>query len=234
LEIIDELSTKIAGEISLSPAPSKTMKKWRELFGVSQSELARYFNTTPSVICDYESGRRKSPGTKVVRKFVNAVIRADEDKGFPFVKSYEKSHLPPSNTEVIIDMGEFNSPLTVEKLSHTLSGEVVAGKKYQDTKIYGYTIIDSLKAILELSAEDFLKLYGATTHRALIFTKVSYGRSPLIAVRVSSIKPKVIVMHGLSEIDKLGQKIATMERIPVILTNISLNKMLEDLRKQAS
>jgi putative transcriptional regulator len=234
LEIINELSTNIAGEISLSPAPSKTMKKWRELFGISQSELARYFNTTPSVICDYESGRRRSPGTKVVRKFEDAVIRADEDKGFPFVKSYEKSHLPPSNTEVIIDMGEFNSPLTVEKLSHTLSGEVVAGKKYQDTKIYGYTIIDSLKAILELSAEDFLKLYGATTHRALIFTKVSYGRSPLIAVRVSSIKPKVIVMHGLSEIDKLGQKIATMERIPVILTNISLNKMLEDLRKQAS
>jgi putative transcriptional regulator len=234
LEIIADLSTKIAGEISLSKNPSKTIKKWRELFGVSQSELARYLNTTPSVVCDYESGRRKSPGSKVVRKFVSAVIQADADKGYPFVKNYEKSHLSQAKSEVIIDMREFGSPISVNSLCEAVSGEIVSGNEHHATMVYGYTVIDSIKAILELSSDDFLRLYGATTQRALVFTKVSYGRSPLIAIRVSSIKPKVIVMHGVTEIDKLGQKIAKMERIPVILTNIELDKMLKDLRGYAT
>jgi putative transcriptional regulator len=233
LEIISDLSTKIAGEISLSEHPSKTIRKWRELFGLSQSELARYLKTTSSVVCDYESGRRRSPGTKVVRKFVCAVIQADADRGYPFVKNYEKSHLSQTNSEVIIDMREFNSPLTVEGLCAAVSGEIVSGNEHDDIMVYGYTVIDSIKAILELSADDFLRLYGATTQRALMFTKVSYGRSPLIAIRVSSIKPKVVVMHGVTEIDKLGQKIAMMERIPVILTNIELDMMLTELRRHA-
>jgi putative transcriptional regulator len=233
MEIIEELSTKIAGEISLSENPSTTIKKWRELFGVSQSELARYLNTTPSVVCDYESGRRKSPGTKVVRKFVDAVMRADEDRGYPFLKSYEKSHFSNIKSEVIIDLNEFKAPLTVAELCVVLNGEVVAGEDQLETMVYGYTVIDSIKAILELSSDDFLKIYGATTQRALVFTKVSYGRSPLIAVRVSSIKPKVIVMHGIREIDKLGLKIAKKERIPVILTNIGLEEMLKGLRGYA-
>jgi putative transcriptional regulator len=233
MEIIEELSTKIAGEISLSENPSTTIKKWRELFGVTQSELARYLNTTPSVVCDYESGRRKSPGTKVVRKFVAAVIRADEDRGYPFLKNYEKSHFSNFKSEVIIDLNEFKSPLTVEELSRVLTGEVVAGEDQLETVVYGYTVIDSIKAILELSSDDFLKIYGATTQRALVFTKVSYGRSPLIAVRVSSIKPKVVVMHGIKEIDKLGLKIAKKERIPVILTDVSLERMLKGLRGYA-
>lgn len=234
MEIIADLSNKIAGEISLSEYPSKTIRKWRELFGLSQSELARYLKTTPSVVCDYESGRRSSPGTKVVRKFVCAVIQADSDKGYPFVKSYEKSHLSQTNSEVIIDMREFNSPLTVSRLCEAVSGEIVSGNERDETMVYGYTVIDSIKAILELSSEDFLRLYGATTQRVLVFTKVSFGRSPLIAVRVSSIKPKVVVMHGVTEIDKLGLKIAKMERIPVILTNIELDKMLKELRRHAT
>lgn len=233
MEIIEELSTRIAGEISLSETPSNVIRKWRELFGLTQSELARYIGTTPSVVSDYESGRRRSPGTKVVKKFVDAIIHADSDRGYPIVKSYEKSHLFAINPEVIIDMNEFKSPLSVEELSKALQGEIACGKEYQRTIVYGYTIIDSIKAILEFSSDDFLRLYGATSQRALVFTKVSYGRSTLIAVRVSSIKPKVVVMHGIKEIDKLGLKIAQKERIPVILTSIGLDEMLKEMRRYA-
>jgi putative transcriptional regulator len=233
LEAVDELSTKIAGEISLSENPSNTLKKWRELFGLTQSELARHLNTTPSVVNDYESGRRKSPGTKLVRRFVDAIIRADAINGYPVVKSYEKSHFSNSLQGVIIDMSEFKSPLSIHELATVIGGEVATGKELPDTKIFGYTVIDSIKAILELSSNDFLRLYGTTTQRALIFTKVSYGRSPLIAVRVATIKPKVIVMHGVKEIDKLGLKIAEKESIPVILTEIGLDSMLKKLRGRA-
>jgi putative transcriptional regulator len=214
MEIIEELSTKIAGEISLSENPSKTIKKWRELFGVTQSELARHLDTTPSVVCDYESGRRKSPGTKMVKKFVEAVIRADAKRGFPFVKSYEKSQLPRTVDDVIIDMREFNSPMSAEELCRVLDGDFVSLKEYNNITVYGYTVIDSIKAILKLSSDDFLKLYGATPQRVLIFTKVSYGRSPLIAVRVSSI--------------------AETEKIPIIKTMTSMDKMINELRRYAT
>ena len=36
------LSEKIAGDITLSPKPGQTIRKWREIFDISQSELARF------------------------------------------------------------------------------------------------------------------------------------------------------------------------------------------------
>jgi putative transcriptional regulator len=233
LDVEDELSTKIAGEISLSEDPSKVMKKWREIFGLTQSELARYLHTTPSVVSDYESGRRRSPGTTTVRKFVGAVIRYDADRGHPIIKSYQKAHLHEMKQDIIIDMQEFRSPLSTEKLCEVIRGEIVANEEYSDIRIYGYTIVDSIKAILEFSSDEFLSLYGTTSQRALIFTKVSYGRSPLIAVRVSSIKPRIVVMHGVERIDDLGLKIAKKERIPVILTVMNQDEMLKELRRYA-
>ena len=234
METVEELSTKIAGEITLSKNPSKTLKKWRDLFGLTQSELARYLSTTPSVVSDYESGRRRSPGTRVVRKFVNAIIRADADRGYPVVKNYEKSHLSNAKTDIVIDMNEFASPLSVKGLCDAVSGEIVSGTAGKDAMVYGYTVVDSVKAILEFSSDDFLRLYGTTSQRALIFTKVSYGRSPLIAIRVSSIKPTVVVMHGLKEMDELGLKIAQKERMPVILTTKKIDEMLKELRRYAA
>lgn len=233
LDTITELSSKIAGEISLSDNPSETIKKWRELFGLTQSELARYLRTTPSVVSDYESGRRRSPGTKMIRKFVSAAIKADYDRGHPVVKSFEKSHLQSQSMDVVLDMREFRSPLSAGELAKMIDGHFASGEEYSDTKVYGYTIIDSLKAILEFSSEDFLRLYGTTTQRALIFTKVTYGRSPLIAVRVSNIKPKVIIMHGIKEIDKLGVKIAQKEMIPVIVTETDIEIITDKLRRSA-
>ena len=38
---MDQLSSTIAGEICLSKDPGSSMKKWREIFGVSQTELAK-------------------------------------------------------------------------------------------------------------------------------------------------------------------------------------------------
>jgi putative transcriptional regulator len=209
------------------------MRKWREIFGLTQSELARYLSTTPSVVNDYESGRRKSPGTRMIRKFVDAVIKADAERGYPVTRSYEKSHLS-NKSDIIIALDEFRSPLNVQDFCKAIDGELVTGGEHKNSMVYGYTVINSVKAILELSSDDFLSLYGSTSQRALIFTEVSYGRSPLIAVRVTNIKPKVVVMHGISELDKLGLKIAQKERIPVIMTTIEMDDMLNKLRRYAA
>lgn len=68
--MVGELKEKIAGEITLSPDPGKAIRKWREEFGLSQHELAETMGISHSVISDYESGRRKSPGVAVDRKSV--------------------------------------------------------------------------------------------------------------------------------------------------------------------
>ena len=75
---MDDLKEKIAGEIALSESPGSTMKKWRELFGVSQVELAKSIKITTSTISDYESNRRLSPGVGVIKRFVDALFTIDE------------------------------------------------------------------------------------------------------------------------------------------------------------
>ena len=70
MNIKDTLSEKIAGEITLSPRPGQTIRKWRGVFGISQTDLANFLRLSPSVISDYESGRRKSPGIQTVKKII--------------------------------------------------------------------------------------------------------------------------------------------------------------------
>ena len=80
MSVKNALAEKIAGEITLSPKPGQTIRKWRKIFKISQSELAYFLDTYPSVICDYESGRRKSPGIQTVRKIVTAFLEIDAKK----------------------------------------------------------------------------------------------------------------------------------------------------------
>lgn len=71
---MEQLKVKIAGEIALSTDPGSTMKKWREVFDVQQTELSQYLKISPSTISDYESNRRKSPGIAVIRRLVDALF----------------------------------------------------------------------------------------------------------------------------------------------------------------
>ena len=57
-----DIEEKIAGEIALSDNFGKTLQKWREEFIISKTELAKQMDVPLSMITDYESGRRKSPG----------------------------------------------------------------------------------------------------------------------------------------------------------------------------
>jgi putative transcriptional regulator len=97
--------------------------------------------------------------------------------------------------------------------------------------IYGYTVIDSIKAILEMDSEDFLKLYGWTTERALVFTKVTYGRSPMVAIKVKGLKPSLVVLHGPEIMDPVAIKIAEIEKIPLVHSKAeSVDLLLKALR----
>src|SRR5512147_2687578 len=83
------LAEKIAGEITLSQSPGETLRKWRRNFGITQTDLSTYLGISPSVISDYESGRRRSPGIMIVSKIIDALLKIDENRGCNVLRAYE-------------------------------------------------------------------------------------------------------------------------------------------------
>jgi putative transcriptional regulator len=228
----EDLSVKIAGEIVLSENPCKTIKKWREVFGVSQAALAENLGVSPSVICDYETGRRRSPGSRVVKRLVDALIRLDEERGAKVLKAYERIGVGGSFSDAVMDIREFSYPVTASRIRKAIRGRIAANGDLLNRDIYGYTVLDSVRAILELPSEDFIRIYGLTSERALVFTGVSLGRSPFVAIRVSTIKPGMVVLHGIDKVDPLGVKIAERDKIPVVLSGLeTLDELVAALRE---
>jgi len=224
----EALARRIAGEIIFSSEPGETLRKWREIFDISQSTVATNLKVSPSVISDYESGRRKSPGTGVVRRFIEVLIDIDEAKGG--AKLRELAHLTRVVSPAILDINEFNIPVKASKLCEAVSGTTVACDNLLGRDIFGYTILDSMKGILMLSGSEFYQIFGSTTERALIFTEVTTGRSPMVAVRVHPLKPKVVVLHKPEKVDRLAIELAKAENIPLIISNAAtVNDLMESL-----
>jgi len=227
----EELMRRIAGEIILSESPGSAMRKWRSLFELTQAEVARLMRISPSVLSDYENDRRKSPGTGFVRRFVQALIEADELRGGQQVRKYAVFY--KSLSAAVMDLDEFESPRTVKEVVSAVRGEVLAGEGLLDIPIYGYTVIDSIKAIKLLDAYDFLHLFGRNPMRALIFTSVTRGRSPMVAARLYPIKPKLIIIHGprREQVDRLAIELAELERICFALSTLpTVEELINGLR----
>jgi putative transcriptional regulator len=226
---MDELTVKIAGEITLSQNPGSSLKKWREIFGITQTELARHLKVTPSTISDYEGNRRKSPGIAIIRRFVDAIVELDKQKGGWTTKKLQGTAKPD-----VYELVDFDSEQSATDFVKKIEGKVITNEDVLKTKkLFGYTIVDSLRAILDLPAEEFIKIYGATTERALIFTNVSMGRSPMVAIRVTKLKPNLVVMHNLSEVDRLAVKISELERIPLVTTALPIEEIKKKLSQKS-
>ena len=225
MRIKDRLAEKIAGEITLSPNPGRTIRKWREIFEISQIELAKVIGISPSVLSDYESGRRKSPGIKNIKRIVEALFEIDEKRGGKILHKYTSMMEVP---EGIIEIMEYPYPIPALEFIETIDGKILNSPTDVDKKsIKGFTLVDSIKTIKTITSADFTHLYGWSTERALIFTGIQYGRSPMIAVRVHPMKPTMVVYHKPNAIDPLAIKLADMENIPLVLTNLSLDELIK-------
>ena len=225
--MIEELKEKIAGEITLSSEPGMTIRKWREEFGLSQNQLAEAMGVSHSVISDYESGRRKSPGAGLIKKLVNALIDLDKEAGSPTISKY----VPEAMSECIIAMGEFRNGVPMDQFISEIAGTNLNPDKLPQKMVYGYTIVNSLKTIMLLSSNDYMKIYGWSTERALIFTDVHYGRSPMIAIRAHPLTPALVVYDKPDTIDPLAVKLSRLERIPLVTTDASVETIVERLEK---
>jgi len=229
MDVKDILSEKIAGEITLSPKPGKTIRKWRNIFGISQTKLALYLKLSPSVISDYESGRRQSPGIRTVKKIIEGFIKIDEKNGSKIVHQYDSM---VSKHDGIIEIREYPYAITVKDFISFISGKILtSGKIGLKKKVKGFTLVDSIKTIENITPIDYANLYGWSPERALIFTGIRYGRSPMIAVRVHPVKPTIVVYHKPGAVDKLAIKLAERENIPLITTDLSLDDLTKKLIK---
>lgn len=218
---------KIAGEICLSDEPGRTIRKWREQFKISQQELSKHLGVSPSVISDYEAGRRKSPGIVTVRKIVDAFLEIDEKTGGGILKQYSLA----AKTDSIISIKEFAVEVLASDLVEKIEGENLTPAISLDRHIHGYTVIDSVRAITSLSSFDYLKIYGWSSQRALIFTGVRFGRSPMIAIRAHPLKPALVVYQKPEQVDELAIRLAELEGIPLVKSQLAVSDLVDKLQR---
>jgi len=235
--ILNEVALRIAGEIVLSKNVGKTMKMWRKRFKISQAELALHMGISPSLISDYESGRRRSPGSTVIKRFVNALLEIDRLRGLPTVSRIVKlSQNYVDYYEPLIELKEFPEPLDIEEFCKRVGAKILAIEGGLNRPIYGYTVVDALKLLLAASPHAYFKLYGFTNQRAMVFTNVDES-APLLAiirmmsVAMSSLRPSIVVLHGVKEVDELSVLMAKRDYLPLaVIQNLGLDELLGRLR----
>ena len=221
------LAEKIAGEITLSPKPGETLRKWRTTFNIAQAELAGYLGLAQSVISDYESGRRKSPGIQSVKKIVHAFLEIDEKKhAGQIIQQYQ---FMAKSQDGIIDIMEYPYAVSMQTLIKEIEGRVVTSPSISiERTVKGFTLINGVETIKTLTASNYPNLYGWSIERALIFTNIQFGRSPMIAIRIHPVKPSLVVYHRPGGVDPLAVQLAEKENMPLVITEMPL----EQLRKK--
>jgi putative transcriptional regulator len=224
-----QLAEKIAGEVTLSEEPGATLRKWRTDFEVAQTDLAEELDVSPSVVSDYESGRRENPGIGVVRRMVDAVLDIDERRGGSKIRQHARVLSAGFDSDVVHDLREYPANVPLERFYGAIGAtELVRGDR--DT-VAGHTVIDSVRAIQRLSSDEFYQLYGQSTNRALVFTGITRGESPLVALRVVTPTPNAVVLHGLEEPEvwEHAAELARIDGYSLAATTLSLERMLDGL-----
>jgi putative transcriptional regulator len=225
-----ELAEKIAGEVAISDDPGGTLRKWRTDFDVSQTALAAELDVSASVISDYESGRRESPGIGVVRRLVTGLLNIDEQRGGERLRQYARVLSAGFESDIVLDLREYAATVPLDRFYGAIDGtELVSGP----SGVTGHTVIDSIEAITRLSSEEFYRLYGQSTNRVLVFTNVSRGESPLVAMRVVNPTPNAVLLHGIG-VDDLWEhapKLAAMDGFSLAVSEQPVEELLAALRE---
>ncbi len=213
-ESIIEIRKRIFGDILSADDIGGAMRRWRMFFKISQVDLARFMNISSSVLSEYENDPKKSPGARFIKRYVDALLEIDMNRGGKIISVLANSDVSLQVGKEILKMRDYKKPFPAEKLVELLDIEMLYGEEaVRDTQLYGYTVLDSVAAILSMSGHVYYRIFGRSTERALIFTNVSTGRSPMVAVRVYPLKPRMVVLHGPKKVDSLAVKIAEKESI---------------------
>jgi putative transcriptional regulator len=226
----EQLAEKIAGEVTLSEDPGGTLKKWRRDFEIAQTDLADELDISPSVISDYESGRRENPGIDIIQRSITALLDIDQRRGGEHIHQHTRVLSAGFDNEVVLDLREYPANIPLDRYYDAIGAtELVSGSR--DT-VAGHTVIDSIAAIHRLSSDEFYNLYGKSTNRALVFTNVTRGESPLVAMRVVKPTPHAVVLHGIEPDDvwEYAADLAETDTFALAVSNVDQEALLEGHR----
>jgi putative transcriptional regulator len=228
----NQLAEKMAGEITLSDSPGHALKKWRMNFEIAPGILADRLGVSPSVISDYEGGRRKSPGTAVVGKIVDTLLAMDEENEGKHIQKFSTMLFSNVEDDVIYDIHEYAAAIPLKDFSEAIGCTLLCGS--MDQVLFGYTVVNSLNAIMQFSSDEFNRIYGWSTERAVVFTNVSTGKSPMVAIRVTPFKPRCVVLQGLdiADVHPFVEKMAERDHITVMCTMMDIDKIVSTLREK--
>jgi len=228
----NQLAEKMAGEITLSDSPGHALKKWRINFEIAPGILADRLGVSPSVISDYEGGRRKSPGTAVVGKIVDTLLAMDEENEGKHIQKFSTMLFSNVEDDVIYDIHEYAAAIPLKDFSDAIGCTLLCGS--MDQVLFGYTVVNSLNAIMQFSSDEFNRIYGWSTERAVVFTNVSTGKSPMVAIRVTPFKPRCVVLQGIdiADVHPIVEKMAERDRITVMCTMMDIDKIVSTLREK--
>ncbi len=194
----------------LNDSPGKLMRDLRERLGIRQNELARAMRISSAVLSEYENQKRRKPGAHTIKNYINAIVRL---RGVPAVLLALHENENVDSGGAILAIRELKEPIRSADLLKALSARVWSGEDMLDLPVFGYTVLDSIRAIIALKGNQFFKIFGKSSERALIFSKVGLGRSPLVAVRISPLKPRVVAIHGTESLEEVSVEIAKAERV---------------------
>lgn len=236
-----QLAEHIAGEVTMSDDAGSTLAKWREEFDVTGAALADAIDVSPSVVSDYESGRRDSPGIGIVRRFVEGLLDIDEARGGDRLRQFARVLSAGFESDIVHDLREYPATMPLRRFYAAVDATEVtdgsdggsARSRGRGRSVAGHTVINSIEAISRLSSEEFYRLYGQSTNRALVFTGVTRGEGPLVALRVVKPTPTAVVLHGLSETElwEHGPNLASADGYSLAVTEQPLDEVLAALRE---
>jgi putative transcriptional regulator len=227
---LEDIKKRIAGDMVYEKSFPAALKKWREIFKLSQTDLAKNLSLSPSVLSDYETGRRQSPGVNTVTKIIDAFVEIDISRGSPTINMLSMLKDSPKNNGVM-DIIDFDESMNTKQFCDRINAKLLVD---YPSSIRGYTIIDSERAIVEMSAEDFIQFFGEFPDRAFIFTNVHSGKTVMVAVKVGRLyakmlKPRLIVLHRPNKISKMTVRIAETEKISLATTKIDIKDVINRL-----
>jgi len=177
----------------------------------------------------WTDGRRESPGIGVVSRLVAGLLAIDERRGGDRIRQYGRVLSAGFESDVVYDLREYATSIPLSRLYDAVGATEVASGGTD--RISGHTVIDSIRAITRLSSEEFFRLYGQSTNRVLVFTGVTRGESPLVALRVVNPTPNAVILHGIDEAelwDHAGD-LARIDGYSLAVTTDPLEDILDHL-----
>src|SRR6266571_5045626 len=166
------------------------------------------------------------PG-KTIRRLVDALLDIDQRSGQRLSKRFQEY------SDVIPSMRDWSVGIRAADFLRKIEGKLLTQKLNTRRLVNGYTVIHSIKAITTLDASDYLRIYGTSSERALLFTEVKYGRSPMIAIKAHPLKPAMVVYVQPENIDELAIKLAELENIILARTDLEQPDLISRLERIA-